>query len=165
MLLINSSEQPLRGLDFELISAADCVRLAVERFPFPSEQERRRLNLDLESSFTISAPEVLLIHVLFNLVKNASYYVEKSGGGTITVRTDAAQRTITIEDNGTGIPPENLSRIFDRFFTTTDTGHGSGIGLAFCKMVMTGVGGSIACDSTVDEYTRFTLSFPDSSHG
>jgi len=67
---------------------------------------------------------------------------------------------IIVEDTGTGILPQNLKRIFERFYTTTESGHGSGIGLSFCKMVMDGLGGSITCESEFGVYTRFTLLFP-----
>lgn len=161
MLLVNSSDQPLRGLEFETLSAAACVRNAVQRYPFANAREKARLSIQVGDDFQIHVPEVLLVHVLFNLMKNANYYVEKAGGGRITIATSSETRTIVVEDTGTGIPPENLSRIFERFFTTTETGHGSGIGLSFCRMVMEGVGGSIVCASRINEFTRFTLRFPE----
>lgn len=165
MLLINSSDQPLRGLEFDTISAATCVRNAVERYPFSSAKEKERLTLCIVEDFSITAPEILLVHVLFNLLKNALYYVGKSGGGQITIRVSSDTREVVIEDTGTGISAENLPRIFDRFFTTTETGHGSGIGLSFCRMVMDGIGGTIECESEPDEFTRFTLTFPEAAHG
>lgn len=164
MLLINSSDQPLRGLEFDTISASALVRKAVERYPFSSTKEKERLTLSIVEDFSITAPEVLLVHVLFNLLKNAIYYVGKSGAGQITIRLSSDTREIVVEDTGTGIPPENLPRIFERFYTTTETGHGSGIGLSFCRMVMDGIGGTIECESEPNEFTRFTLTFPEAAH-
>jgi two-component system CAI-1 autoinducer sensor kinase/phosphatase CqsS len=160
MLLINSSQQPLRGLEFELLSARECVETAVFRFPFSNKKERESLDTLIENDFEVRAPEVLIVHVLFNLIKNAIYYVDKAGGGAIRIRVRASTREIIVEDEGTGITADNLPKIFDRFFTTTTTGHGSGIGLSFCRMVMQEIGGAIACDSVPGQYTRFTLSFP-----
>jgi len=51
-----------------------------------------------------------------------------------------------------------LPKIFDRFFSSTH--HGSGIGLAFCKLVMQAYGGNITCQSQQGEFTEFVLSFP-----
>jgi signal transduction histidine kinase len=51
-------------------------------------------------------------------------------------------------------------RIFERFFTTLESGRGTGIGLSFCKMVMEGLGGEITVDSTEGEFTTFRLLFP-----
>ena len=165
MLLINSSDQPLRGLEFTTFSAASLVRNAMERYPFSSAREKERLTLCIVGNFSITAPEVLLVHVLFNLLKNAIYYVGKSGDGQITIRLSSDRREIVVEDTGTGISSEHLPRIFDRFFTTTETGHGSGIGLSFCRMVMDGIGGTIECESKPNEPTRFTLTFPEAAHG
>ncbi|MFP6817049.1 MAG: ATP-binding protein [Pseudomonadales bacterium] len=53
-----------------------------------------------------------------------------------------------------------MKQIFERFYTTTQTGQGAGIGLSFCNMVMESIGGSISCESVQGEYTRFTLNFP-----
>ncbi|MCZ6643270.1 MAG: HAMP domain-containing sensor histidine kinase, partial [Gammaproteobacteria bacterium] len=61
---------------------------------------------------------------------------------------------------GPGIPRSRQKEIFDRFYTTTDEGLGTGIGLSFCKMVMESLGGRITCDSVEGEYTTFSLYFP-----
>jgi signal transduction histidine kinase len=162
-LLINTSERPVEDHVFENFSAQNCVIDALHRYPFVGAYERDLISLDLDRNFMIHAPHVLVVHVLFNLLKNGIYYVHKAGKGELTV-TVVSGRTgphmIIIEDTGTGILPQNLKRIFERFYTTTETGHGSGIGLSFCKMVMDGLGGSIVCESEFGVYTRFTLVFP-----
>lgn len=61
-------------------------------------------------------------------------------------------------DSGTGISADILPKIFDLFFSQTH--HGSGIGLAFCKIVMESYGGKIECKSAEGEFTEFILSFP-----
>jgi two-component system CAI-1 autoinducer sensor kinase/phosphatase CqsS len=162
MLLVNSSEHPVRESEFDRFSAASCILEALQRYPFSSEDEKGLIETRLHDDFDIFAPRVLIVHVLFNLLKNGLYYVRKAGRGNIKILLcpgDSANQMI-VEDTGTGIPPQNLRRIFERFFTTTETGHGAGIGLSFCQLVMNGIGGSIRCDSQYGVYTRFTLSFP-----
>ena len=165
MLLVNSAERPLQGLEFERFSAADLVDEALRRFPFATDSERNRVTAETLQDFSIRAPRILLVHVLFNLLKNALYYIAKAGRGDIRIRLgrDANVNLIVVEDGGTGVPPENLRRIFDRFFTTTETGQGSGIGLSFCKMVLEGIGGRIFCESELKKYTRFVLVLPRAS--
>jgi two-component system CAI-1 autoinducer sensor kinase/phosphatase CqsS len=166
-LLVNTSERPVEDHEFAYFSAQSCVIEALHRYPFAGEFERDLISVDLDRDFMIHAPNVLVIHVLFNLLKNAIYYVHKAGDGDLTVTLVTGRQTlnsIVVEDTGTGIPPQNLKRIFERFYTTTEAGHGSGIGLSFCKMAMEGLGGAITCDSVFGSYTRFTLTFPRIEH-
>ncbi len=162
-LLLNASERPVEDHVFERFSAQRCVLDALHRYPFVGRYERDLICLSLDRNFTINAPHVLVVHVLFNLFKNGLYYVQKAGKGELTVRLINGRTrasTIIVEDTGTGIEPQNLRRIFDRFYTTTESSHASGIGLSFCKMVMEGLGGSIKCESRLGSYTRLTLTFP-----
>ena len=162
-LLLNASERPVEDHVFERFSAQRCVLDALHRYPFVGRYERDLICLSLDRNFTINAPHVLVVHVLFNLFKNGLYYVQKAGKGELNVRLiNSRQRAnaIIVEDTGTGIAPQNLRRVFDRFYTTTESSHASGIGLSFCKMVMEGLGGSIKCESKLGRYTRLTLTFP-----
>jgi two-component system CAI-1 autoinducer sensor kinase/phosphatase CqsS len=162
MLLVNSSEQPVRESEFETFSAAECVRHAISRYAFTTEAEKALIKTELDRDFAIRAPRVLIVHVLFNLLKNALYYVRKAGRGDITISLAPGDRfnVMIVHDTGTGVPEEILDRIFERFFTTTETGQGAGIGLSFCQLVLTGIGGSIRCESALGQFTRFILEFP-----
>jgi two-component system, CAI-1 autoinducer sensor kinase/phosphatase CqsS len=162
MLLVNSSERPVKEWEFARFAARACIEEAVQRYPFTSDAERALVLVLPGEDFEIEAPRILVVHVIFNLLKNALYYVRKAGRGDIRIslRSSDAANEIRVEDTGTGIPPQNLKRIFERFFTTTETGHGAGIGLSFCQLVMTGVGGRIGCESELGAYTRFTMAFP-----
>jgi two-component system CAI-1 autoinducer sensor kinase/phosphatase CqsS len=162
MLLLNSAERPLEGLPYDQFSAARCVREAISRYPFNTASDQRLVTASLERDFQIRAPRVLIVHVLFNLIKNAVYYVEKARKGGVHFQLGVAGdfNTIVVEDSGTGIAPEHMKRIYERFFTTTKVGGGSGIGLSFCKMILEGIGGSIHCESELGSFTRFTLYFP-----
>jgi len=167
-LLINTTERPFDDHPFADFSAQQCVIEAIRRYPFAGGHERDLITVDLDRNFMIHAPPVLMVHVLFNLLKNSIYYVEKAGKGDVTVKfvANARMRThaIVIEDTGTGIQPQNLRRIFERFFSTSENNQGAGIGLSFCKAVMDGLGGSITCESKYGYYTRFTLRFPRPRH-
>ncbi len=167
MLLVNSSESPVRAEEYSRFSAAGCIEEAIDRFAFTSDDEHELIHVDATEDFEIWAPRVVIIHVLFNLLKNSLYYIKKAGHGEIFIElksTNGSNR-IVFEDTGTGIAPEIIERIFERFFTTTEIGHGAGIGLSFCKLAMEGVGGSIRCESEVGRFTRFTLEFPGAPNG
>ena len=99
--------------------------------------------------------------VFLNLINNALYVLEKSGGKIdITSRLETHHVLVAVEDDGPGIPEANLDRIFDPFFTTKPVGKGSGLGLSICFGIMNKMGGEIDVHSIVDSGTRFELRFP-----
>ena len=69
-------------------------------------------------------------------------------------------------DTGVGIPPENIRKIFDPFFTSKDVGQGTGLGLAVTHGIIEAHGGSITVDSTPGEGATFTITLPldDTEH-
>lgn len=162
MLLINSERSRIEPGEFTRISALDCARKAIARFPFGSEAERRLLHLSEKNDFNFIGSELLFVHVLFNLLKNALFYLARAGKGElyIWIENDIGTNRIYVMDTGTGIHPSVLPRIFDRFYTSQSTGGGSGIGLSFCRSVMDSFNGRIDCESQLGEFTRFILSFP-----
>ncbi|TKC91242.1 HAMP domain-containing histidine kinase [Trinickia terrae] len=148
-----------------LCSMARCVQQALERYPF-REQERSRVWCDPGTDFAFQGSEMLMVHVLFNLLKNALRGIGGIGHAEISIRFAASIRTncLIFRDSGVGIAPEALPHIFTRFYTSStfndDVALGAGIGLAFCHDVMRGLGGTIACSSVKGEYTEFVLTFP-----
>ena len=100
--------------------------------------------------------------VLINLLKNAEEAVKdiEDKNISISARSDKPQHIITInvEDNGSGIMPEVLDRIFVPFFTTKP--GGSGIGLSICRQIASQHGGTITASSTPLKQTVFTLQLP-----
>jgi signal transduction histidine kinase len=67
---------------------------------------------------------------------------------------------VRIEDNGCGIPKENLNRIFEPFFTTKPVGQGTGLGLSVSNSIVRKHGGRIEIDSKVERGSRFTIYIP-----
>ncbi|MFT3859486.1 MAG: ATP-binding protein [Aquabacterium sp.] len=101
--------------------------------------------------------------VVLNLLVNAAQAITRERG-TITVRTghDAAadQVWIEVEDDGTGIPKENLSRIFDPFFTTKPVGKGTGLGLSLSYGIVQKHNGHIEVRSEPGHGTCFRVTLP-----
>jgi signal transduction histidine kinase len=97
---------------------------------------------------------------LINLVRNASEALGAKESGTVTLRTRAAgdRIVIDVEDDGVGIPPDVLPRLFDPFFSTKE--GGSGLGLALTQQIVKDHGGDLAVQSTVGKGTTFTVSVP-----
>ncbi len=103
--------------------------------------------------------------LLLNLLLNAEHAVEESGVITVALSSDAEFVKLKVGDTGCGIPPANLSRIFDPFFSTKgvwgkDKVVGTGMGLAICRNVAREHHGDLLVESTVGVGTTFTLSLP-----
>ena len=99
-------------------------------------------------------------HVLFNLIKNALYVIATAQRGEINIWTELGDKFhyLYFKDTAVGMTPQQLSQLFNHFYTTTFMG--TGIGLSFCKLVMNGFGGSIHCTAIEGDHTLFTLAFP-----
>ena len=101
-----------------------------------------------------------LHQVLTNLLDNAADAVAPTGGTVrATTRRDGDALLVEIEDDGSGIAPELVSRVFDQFFTTKGAGKGTGLGLDIAREIVERHGGSIAVRSRPGD-TRFTVRLP-----
>jgi two-component system, NtrC family, sensor kinase len=101
-----------------------------------------------------------LQQVFVNLFLNARDAMPSGGWLTVATRLEGDQVTAEIADTGSGIPPEQLARIYDPFFTTKAIGRGTGLGLSITYGIVHEHEGSIRCDSEVGQGTRFTVALP-----
>lgn len=121
--------------------------------------------LDIDSDLVLETYPGHLEQILENLIQNAlTHGLSATASGTIRIsahKTKSNSITLTVSDDGKGIPAQNLSRIFDPFFTTRLGQGGSGLGLHIVYSLVTGLlGGNISVVSKPGEGTQFTLSLP-----
>ncbi|MFN8005787.1 MAG: PAS domain S-box protein [Terriglobia bacterium] len=105
----------------------------------------------------ISDP-VLVERVVINIILNAAQAMEQKGQLEISLHQKSGQAILTFADNGPGIAPEHLGRIFNPFFTTRS--KGSGLGLALCKKYVEELGGEVKVVSEVGKGSTFRLYLP-----
>ena len=128
------------------------------------KQQNISLKTEIQQDFTLLADAEQIEMVLINLIKNAieSFQISnlKSQISNLTIRSYYAdnQHFIEISDNGVGIEPEALEKIFIPFYTTKKTG--SGIGLSLSRQIIQMHGGSLKVSSKVGEGTSFLIGFP-----
>jgi two-component system NtrC family sensor kinase len=114
----------------------------------------------------VSSDPAQLQQVFVNLFNNAiDAVIERHGssGGELRVEVCVGENgtaDVRVEDNGTGIAPENMRKIFSPFFTTKPVGKGSGLGLSVCYGIVDKLGGTMAVESRQGEGTVFVLRFP-----
>jgi len=127
--------------------------------------EGERAGVALETHYAqgplvIEGDRFALGRVYRNLVTNAIQATAQGGRVTISTARAGDRVAITVEDTGSGIPPEQLSTIFDEFVTTKR--RGLGLGLAISKRIVEQLDGTIAVESEVGRGTKFTMRFPAS---
>jgi two-component system, NtrC family, sensor kinase len=98
-----------------------------------------------------------LNQVWMNLLVNAAQAVSGDGTVTISTRREGDSVAVAISDSGCGIPPDQLSRIFDPFYTTKPVGEGTGLGLSISYGTIERHGGTITVESTVGSGSTFTV--------
>jgi two-component system CAI-1 autoinducer sensor kinase/phosphatase CqsS len=162
MLLVNAGRHRLEPASFEPTAIGDCVQTALRRYPFRSAREREHVHWRCDTDFVFNGSSVLMMHVVFNLLRNALQALAEAGRGEVVIRAHVQghEGRLTVRDTGIGIAPDTLPRIFERFYTSRGVERGAGIGLSFCRMVMEGFGGTIRCRSEHGRFTEFTLAFP-----
>ena len=101
-----------------------------------------------------------LNQVFMNLLANACDAIAGEGNVWIATRAAGGEATITIRDDGAGIPAEARDRIFDPFFTTKDVGAGTGLGLAISHGVVAAHGGRLTVESAPGEGACFRITLP-----
>lgn len=145
----------------ETCSIRSTIELAVQKYPFSNHAERSLIYItDKFFDFDYLGQEMLVVHVLFNLMKNALYFIAKAEKGHIEIFSseDKSNHYLHFKDFGMGIPADEVDFIFDRFYT--GTGLGTGIGLSYCKITMNSINGDISCNSIFGEFAEFILRFP-----
>ncbi|MBN1867851.1 hypothetical protein JW916_11210 [Candidatus Sumerlaeota bacterium] len=101
-----------------------------------------------------------LVQVLSNIVLNAYQALQGRGELRVLTRTDGVRVTVEIADNGPGIPPADLERIFSPFFSGKSSDKGTGLGLYISRSIVEEMGGTIRGDSVVGHGATFTVSIP-----
>ena len=132
------------------------------------------LEVDLSNDLVVRGDRDRLAQVLTNLLDNALKHTPPGGRVVLaarsveepSVRGDTAKALgqISVADTGAGIPSEELSRIFERFYrgdkSRTREGKGAGLGLAIAKEIVVAHGGQIWAESVVGLGTKFTITLP-----
>jgi len=131
------------------------------------EQRARVENIRIVQEFDPDLPSITgdpnqLQQVFLNLLNNAMHALKGKDHGEIRIRAfrENTSITISVADDGCGIPPEDMEKLFIPFFTTKPVGQGTGLGLSAIYGIIKGLGGEITVSSEVDAGTVFTIHLP-----
>lgn len=185
LLLISESEvQQLKGQD-QSVRFDQLVQHAIEIFGAAAESRGLQLRSTIATPVHLRGCRHLLRQLVNNLIDNALKYTPPGGSVDVvlTVAQESKQAVFSVSDNGLGISPDDVPRVFDRFFrargSATRSGHrysgsaesdliqeldettnGTGLGLSICQAVTTAHRGEIMCDSVLGKGTTMTVRLP-----
>ncbi|MGB0898725.1 MAG: sensor histidine kinase, partial [Psychrobium sp.] len=127
------------------------------------KQQQITIKVSCDPDLTINGCPGSFSQIISNLVLNASIHAFPNKEGAIDINVTQAnnQLSLMIIDDGNGIKPENLSKIFEPFYTTNRDNGGSGLGLNIVYNIVTNqLHGTINCASEINQGTVFSISFP-----
>lgn len=154
---------------------ADLVEIITRSHRIISHQLGSRI------AFNVSVPDHAVIHgnpnqlsqVFINFFQNSIDAIEQRaaedeqaepGRIDVTLESSGDGWQVTLHDNGIGIPPENMTKIFDPFFTSKDVGKGMGLGLSITHQILQSHHALIEVDSRPGRFTRFRIFFPKTAN-
>ena len=165
LLMLSQIETGELKMHFEHFDVLETVKEVFDQMENKSERKGLYLELDQEYNgpIPVYADPKRIYSVILNLISNAIKYSEKGG---VTVGFDIGKNEVAIfvKDTGFGIPPEYLSRVFERFFRVEKSRSkemgGTGLGLAIVKHIMEAHNSEVSVTSTVGKGSTFSFTLP-----
>ena len=148
----------------EVVDLYNIINSAANTIKNQAEEKGLELTIDVGQNLTkIKADRDKLIQVFVNLLGNALKFTPQGGKVEVIAREFEKSIEIHVKDNGIGILPNRIDKIFDKFYqidsTSTRSYSGSGLGLAIVKGIIEGHGGTIRVESTLGNGSTFIVTF------
>lgn len=148
----------------EILDAVPTVQKVLRTLRPLAELRKISMELSYEEGCVVMSVEDDLHQIVFNLVENAIKYNRDGGRVGLNLRKTENDVILTVSDNGVGIPADAVPHIFDRFYRVdkarSRAAGGAGLGLSIVYDMVQRNYGQIAVESTPDQGTRFTVTFP-----
>jgi signal transduction histidine kinase len=168
LTLAEAGQLPMHPQKFQ---AADLLADVATSFAGQAAEQGVELAVDAPQgaeTLELYADADRLDQVLSNLVANALRYTPGGGCITLRLRPESEAVLIVVQDNGAGIPAEDLPYVFDRFWRgdrarSRGQGAGSGLGLAIARQLIQAHGGTIQVESQPGQGTTFSIQLPRAS--
>jgi signal transduction histidine kinase len=149
----------------EAFAPGEFVQDVVLKYQLPAQEAGIHIEADIPPDLPFIDADIAMIErVLDNLLDNAVRHTPVGGTVKVTLAADAGQVNVQVADTGDGIPPEELPRLFDRFYqvkkSQREVGDGVGLGLAIVKRILELHSVSISVSSKLCTGTRFTFWLP-----
>jgi len=152
-------------IEHEAVDLAGLLRDVAERFSALSEPSKIELEVQIGSELQVLGDPERLAQVFDNLLDNALKFTPVGGKVWLEARREGTEALISVRDSGAGIPPDELPRIFERFYQTDKSrrgghGRGVGLGLAIAREIVTTHAGSLTAGSNSPQGSIFVVKLP-----
>jgi len=166
LLFLARADQGRQAIEFEKVDVTDLIGSIIASLQVESAKKEITIHFEPEEEPTFAwGQPVMLRRLFFNLIGNAIQYTPSQGEICISLATGKQYAQVKIRDTGVGIPPEDLEKIFDRFYRVDPSRSrtkGYGLGLAISKSIVELHHGSITVRSALGKGSTFTVILPHS---
>ena len=166
LLTLNQMESGVIKFTFTEFDLKELIQEVIEELEHKASKREVTIKLDAEpqKGYTTVADRQRIYRVCQNLIFNAVKYNHNGGEVIVGIKTSKNQIQVDVKDNGLGIPPEDLKRIFERFYRVEKSRSkekgGTGLGLAIVKHILEGHKSKISVSSTVGKGSIFSFQLP-----
>ena len=164
MLMISKTESGVDKLSHEEINLAALIREACELFKPTAEDKGLSMRCDVPEVSPFIGDTQMIQRMISNLLDNAIKYTPSGGSVAVSINENETQVVVSIEDTGCGISPNDLPRIFERFYRCDQSRSqpGIGLGLSLARAIARAHRGNIAATSIPNQESTFTVTLPKS---
>ena len=148
--------------EMEYVDLGQVVQSALEDHESSLRANGVKTRLDLLGGIEVLGDRPKLERAFANIVENADKALGEAGGGELRIDGfhDSGRVTVRLADNGGGIRPNDIDRVFDPFFTTREVGDGQGMGLSISQGIIAQHGGTVKVENSPDGGAAFTIELP-----
>ena len=162
LLLLSRADQGREKLALEELDLSELSELVAQEFAELAGEKGIALAADIQPGVAITGDQTLLLRLWGNLLQNAVTYGKE--GGHIWMKLSAGEgvATLQVRDDGVGIAPDQLPKIWERFYQvdTARSGESSGLGLSMVRWIAQAHGGTVQAESALGEGSTFTARLP-----
>lgn len=161
ILLLSRLENQEMGITKETFSLDEQLRETLLSLENAWSEKNLELEIDLENA-DYSGNSELLFHVWYNIIGNAIKFTDTGGQIEIVLKKERDYLKVNISDNGTGMNPETIQRVFEKFYQgdQSRSGTGNGLGLALANRIVALHGGDISVSSQEGKGSTFSVTLP-----
>ena len=161
LLLIARIDSNRQKINTEKVNLSVVVDISADGLSELANQKNITIKTDIAEDIMVNADEALLISAVSNLVSNGIKYSKDGGNINISAQKTEDGTELKIADDGIGITPENLEKIWERFYRVDDVRNdeygSNGLGLSMVKAIVELHGGTVDVKSEIGKGTEFTI--------